>query len=137
MEGVHEYMYQDAKMDLVQLAYVSPVEGIKICVDYPAAGCQGMRKSNGIQTLLNYPKDFKFDLVLYDYSCGPCILGFLHRFNYPPLVGWTAFNNPPYTINVAGGHNFYSYKPYFTSKYTSDMSFWERVYNLYLYAVGY
>lgn len=84
-----------------------------------------------------YPDDFKFDLILYDFTLGPCTLGFLHKFNYPPVVGITAYNNPPYTIEILGGHNFYAYIPYCSLNYDSNMSFWQRLHNLYIHAYDY
>ncbi|KAG4074385.1 hypothetical protein HA402_000364 [Bradysia odoriphaga] len=115
---------------------MSPVEAIEPVYSFSTLACQGIKHSStGLQTLLNYPKNFKFDLIIYDYTLGPCLLGFLHRFDYPPLIGVTAFNNPPYTPNIVGGHSHFSYQPYLTSKFNNKMTFWERIYNLYLYAV--
>lgn len=139
LEGVYDYMYssQGGKLVLVDYAYAGAVENIGLSTKFPAIACRGMQRSKGLQTLMNYPKDFKFDLVLYDLSCGPCLIGFLHRFNYPPLVTWTGFNKPPFAINVGGGHNFFSYAPFYSSTFSNEMNFWERVYNMYLYAVQY
>lgn len=97
----------------------------------------GIIKSKGIHNLLNYPNDFKFDLILYDFTLGPCILGFLHKFNYPPVVGVTAFNIPSYTIELVGGHNYYAYIPYFSLNYDTEMTFFQRLFNIYIYAYDY
>lgn len=137
MEGVYDYMYKEQQIDLVALANVSPLEGVNVLYAFAAESCTGIKRAKGIQTLLNYPKDFKFDLILYDYTLGPCILGFLHRFNYPALVGVTAYNNPPYTTDLIGGHNYFSYLPHFSSMWGSRMSFWERAQNLYFHAVDF
>lgn len=87
--------------------------------------------------MLNYPDNFKFDLVIYDYTMGPCILGFLHRFNYPPLVSVTAFNNPTYTTEIVGGHNYYAYIPYCSLNYDTNMNFGERLINLFTHLYDY
>lgn len=65
--------------------------------------------SEGFQTLLNYPDDFKFDLILTDFALGPCLLPFLHKFKYPPLIGFTAFNAPSNKIKLVGGHFYPAY----------------------------
>lgn len=32
-------------------------------------------------------------MVIFDYVCGHCHLAFMPKFNYPPMVGITAFND--------------------------------------------
>lgn len=93
--------------------------------------------SKGFRQLLSYPDDFKFDLIIYDYTLGPCCLPFLHKFNYPPLVSVTAYNNPAYTVQPAGGHNFYSYVPHNAFLHESDMTLWQRIYNFIIYIEDY
>lgn len=136
LEKVEDYLYNEEETDLIELAHATTIDAVDIVPTYSVVICEGiLRSTNGIQTLLNYPKDFKFDVVLYDYTVGPCLIGFVHRFNYPPIVGFTAFNNPPYTASILGGHNYYSYKPYLTSKFSNRMSLVERGFNLFLYAL--
>jgi glucuronosyltransferase len=138
LEKVADYMYNDAETDLIAMAYFTQIDAVDMVYTYAIGTCQGIQKStNGLQTLMNYPKDFKFDLVLYDFTLGPCLIGFVHKFNYPPIVGFTAFNNPPYTASIVGGHNYYSYKPHLTTKYSKHMSFYERGVNLFLHALDY
>lgn len=138
LEKVEDFIYKEEETDLIALAHATPIDAVDIVPTYGVFICDGIKQSqNGLQTLLNYPKDFRFDLVLYDYSFGPCLIGFVHRFNYPPIVGFTAFNNPPFTASVVGGHNYYSYKPYLTSKFSNHMTLVERGVNLFLYALDY
>lgn len=85
--------------------------------------------SKGMQTLLNYPDDFKFDVILYDYIIGPYLLGFVHKFNYPPLIGLSAFHNPPITMDLMSNHYFPAYIPYHSTTYSPVMNFWERLEN--------
>lgn len=137
LEGVRDYIYGEEHTDLIAMAHTTAEEAVDLVYTYSASVCRGIKKTTGLHTLLNYPSDFKFDAVLYDFTLGPCILGFLHKFNYPPLVSYSAFNNPPYTSRIAGGHNYFGYRPYLTSKYDNHMSLWQRVNNLYLYAKDY
>jgi glucuronosyltransferase len=44
----------------------------------------GVFESKGLNTILNYPKTFKFDLVLHDFTFGPCLLGILKHFHHYP-----------------------------------------------------
>lgn len=87
--------------------------------------------------MLQYPDNFKVDLILYDFTLGPCVLGFLHKFNYPPVVGITAYNNPAYTVEIVGGHNYYAYIPYCSLHYDSNMNFFQRLHNLYIHLYDY
>lgn len=93
--------------------------------------CEGIAKSvKGVEAIKSYPSDFKFDLVLHDYTCGPCLLGFLPKFKYPPVIGISAFNNPPYTVDIVGGDKLgLTAKPFYLLKYDTDMNIFERLHN--------
>lgn len=93
--------------------------------------------SNGFRTLLNYPNDFKFDLILYDFTTGQCLLPFLHKFNYPPLVAVTAFSHPSYLVDLVGGHHYYAYVPHNVFFFEKDMLFWQRFLNFAVYVEEY
>lgn len=92
-----------------------------------------------MKQLLDYPDDFQFDLVLTDYTLGPMLLGFVHKFKYPPLIGMSAYLNPPNTIDGMSNHIFPAYIPFLTTKYTGDMNFFQRFENtlLFMYDVMY
>lgn len=138
LEGVYEFIYQEEHIELIGMARMPPAEAVDLLRSFALASCGGVKRAKkGLQTLLNYPKDYKFDLVIYDFSLGPCVLGFLHRFNCPPLIGVTPYNNPPYTTSIMGGHNYFSYIPHFVSLADSHMTFWQRAENLYLHALDF
>lgn len=135
LEGVYDYMYNESGVDLVSLASASPLDAVDVLYSFSHVACMGVQRAKGgLKTLLDYPDHFKFDLVLYDYTLGPCVLGFLHKFNYPPMVGYTAYNNPPHTVNIVGGHNYFSYMPHFAALLDSRMTLYERAVNLALHA---
>lgn len=94
-----------------------------------------MMKMDAYQKLLKYPSNWKVDLIIDDYSIGPCFLGFSHKFNYPPMVSVTAFNNPTFTSEVFGGHQYYAYVPHMFYIKDTKLNFFERIYNLILYTV--
>lgn len=95
-------------------------------LNYPIAD---VIKTNGFRTLLEYPDDFRFDLIIYDYLAGGCLLGFMHKFNYPPLIAATAYGHPPYLAAMMGGHHYYSYVPHYNLPYSGQMNFFQRFYN--------
>lgn len=137
MEGVYDLFYKEHDVNLVHKHNETALESVDTLWSYGLLSCEGALRSRGLQQLLAYPDAFRFDLVLYDYTLGPCLLGFLPKFAYPPLVGVTAFNNPAYTAELLGGHNYYAYVPYFSLPYEQRMSFWERVENVWLHAYEY
>lgn len=86
-------------------------------------------KTNGFRELLSYPDDFHFDLVILDMTVGGCMLGFLHKFKYPPLMAVSAFSHPPYMNAYVGGHYYYSYIPHYGLPYSQEMNYFQRFYN--------
>lgn len=91
---------------------------------------EGFANSNGLQTLLKYPNTFKFDLVMLDFSCGPFLLGFLHKFKYPPMMGFTAFSVPPYVYDFVGGHKRMAYVVHYAANLDANhLSFTDRLLN--------
>jgi len=95
--------------------------------------CTELAKNKGFQVILNYPDDFKFDLMIYDYTMMPCMLGLLHKFNYPPLVGITAFCNPSSTADILSGDKLgLTVKPHYMTTYDKDMNILQRLDNGFL-----
>lgn len=138
MEGVYDLFYKEHDTNLVHLHNETATDSIHTLWDFGLLSCEGCLRSNGVRSLLAYPETFRFDLILYDYTLGPCLLGFLHKFKYPPVVGVTAFNIPTYTAEILGGHNYYAYVPFFALDYDPQaMSFWQRAANIYLHTYDY
>lgn len=94
-------------------------------------------ETKGFQTLLDYPDDFHFDLIVYDFTPGACLLGFMHKFKQPPLVSITAYGNPSLVNSIIGGHQYYSYVPHYYLHYDQDMSIWQRFLNFVVHAIEY
>lgn len=111
----------------------NPFVEAKMFFDMRAKFCSDALNSSATTQLLSYPDDFKFDLVLYDYTCGPCFLPFLHKFRHPPIIGLTAFSNPSFSPAVFGGHQYYSYVPNNLLRVDENMTFWDRLMNFALH----
>lgn len=110
--------------------------GARGLIEYAVRNCDAIyRTKGGLKTILNYPNNFKFDVVIYDFTFGPCILPIIHKFNNPPIVGVTAFLHPSYTDLVIGGHKHPQYVPHFVANLPQLMSFSERFFNFLLYTV--
>lgn len=133
MDGVYEMLHQDEQMDFIQMHKMPARDTLDMLDHAFLLTCEGAVRSRGVQQMLAYPDSFGVDLILYDFACGPCLLGFQHKFGYPPVVAVTAFNVPTYTSQVLGGHNYFAYVPHFTVNFDVVMSFRQRLQNLYLH----
>lgn len=114
----------------MDMAKESTLQAVFSFYTFGSVMCDGLRNSKGTQQLLDYPDDFKFDLIIHDFTCGPCLLGFFHKFNYPPMIGLSAFSNPPYTVDISGGDKLgLTTKPFYLLKYDVNMNIFERLHN--------
>lgn len=129
----------ETSLDLIKLSEASnsnKLYGAKAVVEFCIPNCKAiMQAEKGIDKILNYPNNFKFDLVINDFTCGPCLIPLIHKFNYPPTIGVTAFLNPPFTDLTIGGHKYPAYVPHFIINFPQIMSFSQRLYNFLLYSI--
>ncbi|XP_055533921.1 UDP-glucosyltransferase 2-like [Wyeomyia smithii] len=55
--------------------------------------CELILKTNEFASLMNYPKEFKFDLIIHDEVVGACAVAIAqHKFHLPPMISATASN---------------------------------------------
>lgn len=94
---------------------------------FGSLACEGVTNSKGLQRLLNYPSNFPFDLVIYDCTSGPCLLGFLYKFRVHRLISVSAFNSPQFTSELVGGNKYQA--THFALNYGFEMNLIERVMN--------
>uniref|UniRef100_A0A8D8CBA7 UDP-glucuronosyltransferase 2B33 n=2 Tax=Culex pipiens TaxID=7175 RepID=A0A8D8CBA7_CULPI len=131
LENTYNVLYGDGKAsnNILKRSEENPFQATMSFYKFGTLGCIGATSSLGLQKLMEYPDDFRFDLVIYDFTCGPCVLGFLHKFNYPPLVSLTGFSIPQFSHHLVGGHKPSSYVPHFSLKYDTKMDFFQRTIN--------
>lgn len=131
LEKAYDVLIQSStKKDILRtmgLAAISPI--YKWSVD----STQGILESRGWNTLMDYPDNFKFDLIIFDYTIGNCLLGFVHKFNNPPLIGISPFLNNPAVIDLIGNPLFPAYVPHWSTAYDIQMNFLERIHNTMVY----
>lgn len=135
MEETYSTIYGNdgGGFDMLEFAETKPIRGVIEVNNWCDMACDGVLKSKGLEQIINYPDEFKFDVVLYDVTCGPCMLPLMHKFNYPPLIAVTAFNNPPYTPQLVGGQKYPATVPHYYTDYSCHMSFAQRLMNHLLY----
>lgn len=73
---------------------------------------------------------------MYDFTVGACLLPFLHKFNYPPLIAVSAYGMPSYTGEIIGGHQYSAYVPH-NNLYNIDpqMNIFNRALNMLIYTL--
>nr|QIK00373.1 UDP-glycosyltransferase [Xylotrechus quadripes] len=100
-----------------------------VLTQYNWVACNHSYHSEAFRTLMNYPKDYKFDLLILDVATSSCFYPFIQRFNYPPTMAITAFLLRADLSEYFGNVFQPSYVPLLFSNYTEDMSFSQRVVN--------
>lgn len=136
MEATYDTIYGgNNSFDLLEMSKQSPLQAISGVYDFCDFCCEGILNSKGLDIILNYPNDFKFDAVIYDFTCGPCLLPLIHKFNYPPLISVSAFSNPPYTVHLTGGQKFPAFVPHYSLDFPQIMNFPQRIFNTLMYAI--
>ncbi|XP_017778436.1 PREDICTED: UDP-glucuronosyltransferase 2B10-like [Nicrophorus vespilloides] len=91
--------------------------------------CAHDLSTEGLKTLMKYPEDYKFDLIIWDLNSGECLYPLIKRFGNPPVVGVSPFGLQPYISYMMGSH-YFNYIPFYGTSYTGGaMSFWERISN--------
>lgn len=110
----------------------SAVEEIVAFHEIVKLNCDGVLASNGLELILNYPDSLTFDVVIHDFTRGPCLLPLIHKFKYPPLIAITASGNPQYSIFSIGGLKYPAYVPHHFLTYPAVMSFAQRFINAFI-----
>lgn len=131
LEETYNVLYGNTNVfnNIMERSKDNPFQAVISAYKFCTLACRGCTTSKGFKLLLNYPDNFHFDLVIYDCSAGPCILGFLQKFGYPPLISVSAFGIPHYSTLIVGGYKPSSHVPHFSLTYDSRMSFIERATN--------
>ncbi|GAB0089114.1 hypothetical protein DMENIID0001_036040 [Sergentomyia squamirostris] len=139
LDKFKEYMEGEKiqEIDMVKYGRMNPWLMMLFMPFYMVDYLDDLSESLGYKKLLEYPDDFKFDMVLYDFLFGPSLLPFVHKFKNPPLVGLTAFYSTSYTAPFIGSVFHPSFVPYgFIDTFTVS-SFWSRLNNYLIYFADY
>ncbi|KAF5300891.1 hypothetical protein FQR65_LT09054 [Abscondita terminalis] len=130
LEGMYDKEFETFSID--SLLESNPLVGIKMLYEFSKFVCEHDLASNGLTTLMNYPKDFKFDLIVFDVTYVQCLYPIIDRFNNPPVVGVTPFLLPPVYSHVFGNPLESAYMPIYSTIFTDRMNFKERLINFFL-----
>ncbi|XP_077294591.1 UDP-glucosyltransferase 2-like [Arctopsyche grandis] len=132
LENVYNYFSVNAS-NLTRMMNADPFKAISTLASYRSNGCSPALRSNGFNTLMAYPKDFNFDLVVHDFVGAQCLLGFVSRFSDPPLISLSATTCPVAISSASGNPQYPEYVPANHLNVGFSMSYLNRVYNSLLY----
>ncbi|KAF2888729.1 hypothetical protein ILUMI_17444 [Ignelater luminosus] len=129
LEGIYDIL--EAKFESNEIREETATKTIKALFKHVGFCCEYDFNTTGFHTLNNYPKKYKFDLIIFDASYGRCFYPLIQRFNNPPAVAVTPYRLPPILSNAFGNHLHTSYTPYYNTEFSTKMSFTERLQNFF------
>ncbi|XP_001653288.2 UDP-glucuronosyltransferase 2B20 [Aedes aegypti] len=132
IEGVYESINELMGMesDFFELGDMNPFTSIAMFNDYIMLSCEMTLKSKGLQQLMAYPSDFKFDLIISDYLNGPCLSAVTqHRFGRPPYIAATAFHVLTTTNTLSGAYSYPGSVPDYALNAPQKMTYCQRFTN--------
>ncbi|XP_059612715.1 UDP-glycosyltransferase UGT5-like [Phlebotomus argentipes] len=129
LDKVYEVLYDGSDdMNYVELGKANGFIKTLVFVTFSMRSLEGSVISKGYKQLLDYPDDFKFDLIIYDFVLGPLLLPFATKFPSTPIIGATAYSSSGFSIPVLGGTFTPAFIPYIF--YSSELqTFQDRMNN--------
>ncbi|XP_055588374.1 UDP-glucosyltransferase 2-like isoform X2 [Uranotaenia lowii] len=110
-------------------AGANPLYDIKQMYEQHMAASEILSKDKAFLQLLEYPRSFKFDLIIYDFTMCQFLLGLVDYFGNPPLISVSVFNIPSYAVTMADIPLKTTYMPHYSSEFDHRMNFLERAKN--------
>ena len=71
-------------------------------------------ETKGLRQLANYPRSFKFDAVVFDFTLGQSLLAFVEHFYFPPLISVSPLSLPSSLAAASSTQLFPSYISHFS-----------------------
>lgn len=112
------------------MADEGPLKMLIFLDEFTISMCKAGIKSAGFKHLMDYPKNFKFDVFISDYMIGPCLTSLLlYRFGSPPYIPVAPYNALGTSSPLIGSYTYSASIPNHSFDVPLKMSFWERVQN--------
>jgi hypothetical protein len=98
---------------------------------------QKIFNSSAIKVLRDYPRNFQFHAIIFDFSMAQSLLTFVEHFNFPPLISISPLSRIPPRLNAASSAQIFpAYVPHYSSTSTSKSlreQITERFMNAFIY----
>lgn len=128
LEDLYRKTHED--FDLNEFAAYGPLRTLIEFENWCIAVCQAGLESKGLEQLIAYPENH-FDFIILDITLGSCFYPIIEKFKFPPTIGLTAFLLPPYISSNFGNVLLPTFLPWYGLPYTAEMTFVERLWNLF------
>ncbi|CAG9803018.1 unnamed protein product [Chironomus riparius] len=135
LDQIYPMVLKEAReMQYLEVSNSNPIEMFMLYVETSEIACRASLVSKGYKQLLEYPDDFKFDLVLHDFLADPCLLFFVSKFGNPNIIGFSAYNMP----TLFGANLLYpSFVPGYSLLYPTKMNFKQRLVSAFVHTAEY
>lgn len=127
--GIYEKL--NAKIEANEVQERVATKAVKALFKHVEFCCGHDFNTTGFKTLMAYPEDYKFDLIIFDASYGRYFYPLILRFNNPPAIAVTPYRLPPILANSFGAHLHTSYVPYYNTEFSTKMDLFERLANFF------
>lgn len=115
-----------ADFDLEEFGSLNWFEFVKSVHDITHQLCINDARTDGFKQLLNYPKEFKFDIILWDIYVSQCMYPLMDLFDNPPIIGTSPYGLEHTFAQMFG--NPIPFYPYSTSGTTYEhMNYLQRL----------
>ncbi|XP_065084103.1 UDP-glucosyltransferase 2-like [Ochlerotatus camptorhynchus] len=132
LDGVIADLSEEEEVDYVEFGQMNPFEMHVSFAELELQVCELAIRNSEFKRLLEYPRNFRFDLVIHDHLAGPCLLSLLPAFNYPPLVLASALDRLSTTSSSLGTFFFPGFIPNQAYDVAGPMNFYQRSVNFVL-----
>lgn len=137
LDQMYSTIYNDTdEVDFFEYGKLSPAGLFKLYAEISEKACIGSVNSKGYKRLLAYPDNFKFDLIIVDFTMGPCVMAFADKFKNPPIVGVSPFFELARLARTSGALVYPSFVPGHDLLYTQRMDFLQRLNSAVTHALG-
>jgi glucuronosyltransferase len=126
LEAIYSTVYNKNKSKKVDWENLTQFKSFQLFRDLSEKSCTGAVNSKGYKKLLNYPENFKIDVVIADFTLGPCLYGLVDKFKNPPLVGVSPSFGLDQLARTSGSLIFPAFVPASDLQFNDKMNFVER-----------
>nr|CAD7260617.1 unnamed protein product [Timema shepardi] len=129
-----ENLYKDINTNYTWFSDLNVYQGVLEVFVWCEDLCQKVLSSKAAKKLSSLANTEKFDLIIVDITGMECVLGYIHKFGSPPVIGITAYSHPVWTSYATGNPHNPAYFPEITLPFSNRMTFKERLQNFMLHA---
>lgn len=102
---------EEEDTNFLEMTSMSPLEKMKFFLEFTSVYEEIVPQSSGFKAIMNFPKDFKFDLIVFDYIGVHSLLAFADRYPTARLIGASAYPAIEFTNLVTKAPGLPSFIP--------------------------